>query len=442
MLRRVGRILAALSIVLLFGLDARAQSTSPPPTPADVLSRIQARYRSGPVCERMRVEVRTDGGRVARSWVVVRLDAAKSVTLELGALRIAADGKAVTAVHDRNPQTVFTAAMPGEGALTLARLWQVIPPVPLPQFDLAAAADLGRLPSLAYYARDVQWDAAAPEPRALAGVPSRVTLTGHSDRGKITLMAKGDQLQALDIRDDVQGVTVRLQISPILPCKPEDARVDASGRTVVPQLADLQPRSGVLRTGAAVPEMQLSTAAGQVQRLKELLTPPAEFLPAPESERLVLVFTRLGKDPIKDAAKLGRVEADVLGRELTKLQREAYGMAAKHDEPPAGSGGAKTAEEAAPLLPTFNFAQVMVMEAPSADALLALLKREREAWGDHLAWTTNAKSSVDLFATSGESMVIMIGRDQRLQSAIPITDRTTTEELLDQISAALLERAD
>jgi hypothetical protein len=39
-------------------------------------------------------------------------------------------------------------------------------------------------------------------------------------------------------------------------------------------------------------------------------------------------------------------------------------------------------------------------------------------------------------------MVIMIGRDQRLQSAIPITDRTTTEELLDQISAALLERAD
>lgn len=430
-------ILAALAVIMALHTAALAQAPDATVAPADVIARVRARYRAGPVCERMRIEVRADSGRVARSWVVARMDGRKALLLDLGTLRIAADDRSVTAVHERNPQTCFSTTLPGTGELTLERLWQVIPPVPLPQFDLAWAEDAERLESFGVYARSVRWERAEREQRSSVGGPQRVLVTGVCDRGKVVLMVRGDQLQQVDIRDDVQQATIRIQISPVLPCRAEEMRLKVEDRTAVAALSDLQPRSGVLRIGAAVPEMQLSTAAGQVQRLKDLYTPPAEYLPAPPADRLVLVFSRMGRDPLAGPAKWARVEGDVLGRELARLQREIYTATAS---PPLT--GERPAERDAGLLPAFNFAEVMVLEAPpAADALLALIKRERDAWGDHLAWTTNAAASVDLFATGGESLVIVLDGSQRLRSVIPIGDHATTESVLDQITASLIERA-
>jgi hypothetical protein len=351
---------------------------------------------------------------------------------------------------------VYSTEISGEGALTLDRLWRVIPRVPLPQFDFAASADAASVTSLATYARNIEWQTVIPEARSASagGGAGRLTVVGSCDGGRVSLTAKGDQLQAIEIRDDGQGVTVRMQISPALPCREEDLKIDATGRTPVAQLADLQPRSGVLRLGAGVPEMQLSTAAGQLQKLKDLYTPPAEFLPAPAAERLVLIFTRQGRDPLQDPARVGRVELEVVGRELARLQRQAYASAEEPGreagEAGFGAGGSAAGSadlgEALALLPTFNFAQVMVLESPpSAESLLGMLKREREAWGgagggDHLAWTTNVRSSVDLFATSGESLAVVLSPSQRLQAVIPIAEHTTTETVLDQVTASLLEQ--
>jgi len=123
-----------------------------------------------------------------------------------------------------------------------------------------------------------------------------------------------------------------------------------------------------------------------------------------------------------------RIDFAVVGRELAKMQREAF-------SPPDKPGAA--GEQ--PLLPHFNFLHVAVLDSPSADALLALITREREAWADHFAWTTDARASVDLFATAVESLAIVIDSQLRLRSVVPITHRLTTEELLDQLTAALLE---
>lgn len=425
----MARVLAALVCSLLLLGQAWAQSPERSVSPAEVLGRVREHYRSGPVCERMRIEVRADSGRVARSWVVARMDGRRSLLLDLGVLRIAADSRTVTAVHDRNQQTFFSAALSGEGELSLARLWRVIPPVPLPQFDLAWAEDVERPAELGVYARHVRWESAEREARA-AG-PARVLLSGTCDGGKVEMVVRGDELQELDIRDDVRGATVKIQVSPVRPCRAEDTRLSTAGRSPVPRLSDLRPRSGVLSVGAAVPEMQLSTSAGQVQRLKDLYTPPAEYFPAPPTDRLVLVFSRLGRDPLGAALeKMGRVEPDALGRELGKMQREIY-----------TATPAKPGERDSALLPAFNFAEVLVMETPpAADVLLSLIKREREAWGDHLAWTTNAAASVDLFAAGGESLAIVLDGSQRLRAVIPISDRATTESVLDQITASLMER--
>ncbi len=376
------------------------------------------------------------------------------LAIELGPLRLVADSRVITAVHERNPLIVCTVPMPGDGPLTSTRLMEAIPPIPVPQLDLVQAPDPVRPPLLTPYARSVNWTAVAPDARA----PGRFTLTGTSDRGTVSMVVRAGQIQALDVRDESRGVTLRLQHSPLLPCREQDAEIDVTGRTPVPSLSDLQPRSGVLRQGSPVPDMQLTTSAGQVQRLRELLGPPPDVFPAPTIERLVLLFVRYPKDLVSASPDAGRLDLGAAARALARLQREAltYGPASE------GTGGSKQPD--APLIPTFNYVMVMVLEAPPpAEALLELIKREQRVWngpalsrgeagpgpsegfgGDHLAWTTDARSSIELFAGPRESgsVAVILDDRQSLRSVITITERTTAEGLMDQITAALLEGAD
>lgn len=415
-------------------------AAAPAPTAAEVLTRVQARYRAGPVCERLGIEVRSDSGRVARSWAIVRIapaaDAAAGprVILELGPLRIAADAASIAAVHERNPQTCFVATIPGDGPLTSPRLRGVLPPVPVFQLDLLNAVAPDRTDEFTPYARDVRWIELAADARQ----PGRFTLNGTADVGRVSMQVRNDQVQSVEIRDEQRGATMRIQVSPVAPCRDSDLSIDTAGRTRVDRLADLQPRSGILRVGSAVPELQLSTAAGQVQRLRDLFAPPAAYLPAPDADRLVLVFTRRDKPDWSQPRRFGRVDPDDLGRQLLLLQREVY--TPRLAQPGEG--------ESAALLATFNHAQVMVLESPpGAEELLALIKNERRRWGggddgaagEHLAWSTDPRNSVDLFAAAGESAAIIIDQSLRLRSVVVIGEHTTTEQLVDQITAALMD---
>lgn len=415
-------------------------AAAPAPSAAEVLARLQARYRTGPVCERLGIEVRSDSGRVARSWAIVRIapaaDAATGprLMLELGPLRIAADAASLVAVHERNPETCFVASIPGDGPLTSARLRGVLPPVPVFQLDLLTALGPDRFDEFTPYARNVHWTVAAADARQ----PGRFSLTGAADVGHVSMQVRNDQVQSVDIRDEHRGVTLRIQVSPVAPCRENDLSIDTTSRTRVHRLADLQPRSGILRVGSTVPELQLSTAAGQVQRLRDLFAPPAAYLPAPDADRLVLVFTRRDKPDWSQPRRFGRVDAEDLGRQLLLLQREVF--APRPSQPGEG--------EAPALLATFNHAQVMVLESPpGAEELLGLIKSERRRWGggddgaagEHLAWSTDPRTSVDLFAAAGESAAIIIDQSLRLRSVVVIGEHTTTEQLVDQIAAALMD---
>lgn len=436
-------------------------SGAPPPSPDEVIAAVVDRYRSAPTCERIRVEVRSESGGVSRSWAVVRMvpGAEPRIGLELGPLRIVADGRSLTAVHERNPSILYSAPIPGEGPISTRRLLEALPPVPIPQLDLLLAPDPLRPDLLTPYARSVTWTAATADARS----PGRLILTGASDRGGVTLTVKSGQIQSLGIRDDSRGVTIRLQHSPILPCRAEDLDINTDGRTPVASLADLQPRSGVLRPGSPVPDMSLSTSGGGVQRLKELLSPPSDLLPAPEVERLVLLFVRYPTDSAGAVLppQTGRVDLAEAARALARLRLEAFVPTIN----PSPLEGRRQDQSEGPLLRTFNFAQVMVLERPpAAEALLGLIQREQQAWeaaerslgtdgrrgsvtrldGDHLAWTTDARSSIELFGGPREAgaLAVVLDANQRLRSVILLTERTTTESLIDQITAALMERSD
>lgn len=406
-------------------------------TPAEVLARVQARYRAGPTCERVLVEVRTDSGRVGRSMLVVRMDPRREkpgeagkagewdpvIALELGALRVRVGDGRLVAVHERNAETCYEAAM--GVPLTVEALGRELPPLPLPQLDLLTCDPAGVMPALGWYARNVLWQNAAADARQ----PGRVTLTGTCDLGAITMTVRGDQVTGIEVRSGERGAGgvgaapgLKLSLAAASPCREEDLLLSVEGRRPVARLAELQPKAGVLRAGAAVPEMQWTTAAGKLQPLREWFVPPAEFATvAARAERLVVVFAR--------KASGEGVDSGMLARSLRSMQ-EASMLAASGREERRVTG------------PPMTYVQVVVFEAaPGADELLGRLKTEREkaGWGDQLAWTIEPRSTVDLFATSGESAVVIVDGRQRLLNVIPITARTTTEQLVDQIGFALME---
>lgn len=405
-------------------------------SPAEVLAKVQARYRAGPTCERVLVEVRTDSGRVGRSMLVVRMDPRREkpgeagkaggwdpvIALELGALRVRVGDGRLVAVHERNAETCYEAAM--GVPLTVEALGRELPPLPLPQLDLLTCDPAGVMPALGWYARSVSWQNAAADARQ----PGRVTLMGVCDLGAITMTVRNDQVTGIEVRSGERGAGgvgagpgLKLSLATASPCREEDLLLSVEGRRPVTRLAELQPKAGVLRAGAAVPEMQWTTAAGKLQPLREWFVPPAEFATvAARAERLVVVFARKAD---------GGVDSGILARSLRSMQ-EASMLAASGREDRKVAG------------PPMTYVQVVVFEAaPGADELLGRLKAEREkaGWGDQLAWTTEPKSTVDLFATGGESAVVIVDGKQRLLSVIPITARTTTEQLVDQIGFALME---
>ncbi len=409
-------------------------------TVRDVLKKAAMRYRTGPVCERVSVEVRPEVGRISRSAFVLKLDPRRTdakpatrIYFELGAIQVlAADGR-VVAAHMHNPGTYYTTTL--AELLTSHALRTVMPPLPVVQLDLLnwsehVDADLPR--ELGVYAQHIEWEQAVADPRQ----PNRATVSGRCDGGTLTMVVATDVVQSMEVRLDAPKTLIRMSFSRVLPCRAENVALDTSGRIEVKSLTELQPRSGILRSGSTVPEMQLTAASGRGVKLKELFVPPAEFHPIASTERLVMVFVREDRARIESGERVvGRVRLGELAAELKRIRRESMlAFPAALNRPDAEKG-----EVAEPSLPSVNFAQVIVWDkAPPADVLLTLLKSEREVWGDQLAWTTEPKSTAELFTGSGESVVVVLDSSQRLMSAIPMNESTTTEQLVDQVTLAVI----
>lgn len=431
--------------VMVSGWGGWSPASQPPagrveqatPSVRDVLRRVAMRYRGGPTCERVNVEVRPDGGKVSRSTLLVRLaprvrdgKCEPSLLLELGRLVVGVSDGVLTAVHSQNQGTYFATEV--GNPIDSASLAAVLPPVPLPQLDLArwdgVSDDAAALPDrVGVYARGISWQAVEVEARR----PERLTVKGVCAGGTISAVVRGDALQSIEIRLGSPETTIGLTIAPVLPCTASQVRLEKGERARVGSLGELRPQSGLLGHGAFVPDMPLTGVSGQQVRLRELREPPVEAIPAPLAERLALVFIRVGSSNGEGADRMvGRVRAGVLSGELARLRASSY--------PPAGKPDGEPGD--AVVVPPINYAAVLVFDAaPSPDALLAVLKREKDVWGERVLWTTEPRPTIDLFAGRGESAVAIVDGGQRLMASIPIGESMTTEQLLDQVTLGVLE---
>jgi hypothetical protein len=78
------------------------------------------------------------------------------------------------------------------------------------------------------------------------------------------------------------------------------------------------------------------------------------------------------------------------------------------------------------------------MAKPNPDDLLARLKAAGPDWPAVL-WTTEAKSTIDLFAPTSDAAAIILDSEFVLRAVVPIDPSQTAEQVGDQLAASLFE---
>lgn len=430
-------MLMSVPVVLSAGAFARAD------VEADkAIMELQRQYRSAPSCERIGIEVRAPGGgatatRVARSTILVRLGASveergpQVLGMELGGLRFWCVPNEMLAVHARDPSIYFRAEL--GPAISTRALAEAIPPVSLPQLDLAAAEPGKPCQEFWPYAKGIRWTSVEADQRA----PGRKTIKGEFDGGSVTVVSQGGsgggggaRLRMLTIDRAADRAAISMSFSAVSPCDPGKSAIDVDRRTRVESMEDLRPKSGTLRTGVRVPDLPFTSRSGERWAIADLLQVPHEFalgggaLP----EHAVLVLWRVLGPGVPTS--LPRFKTRELGDALHGLQKAAFMRRTD-----AMSG------EAIPPMARFGYAPVLVMSGPAPDQVLASIKETSDQWGTDVLWTTEAKSSIDLFAPGAEAVAIVLDSEGVLRAVVNIEPSQTTEQIADQIAAALFELA-
>ena len=445
-------------IVVAAAAATAAAAWAEPPTAADAVRELQAFYRAGPTCERVQVELRTAapapavGTRVARSSMVVRvqpkkleekpkpvegsatpaattpeppvrMSAVASIGLELGQLHVwAADGS-LLAVHTRDPTTFFRAPISEE--LRSSALAEALPPVLMPEVDLASCAAGETCTEFWPYATGIVWQNVEPDVKQ----PARRTVRGACEGGTVVLTMQGTRLRSLVIDMAQKKTTLTLGFAPFIPCEPAKQAIQVGSRLPVASMDELRPRSGTLRVGFRVPPMPITHAAGPAWDLGALLQPPLDALAAGvrPAEHAVLVMVR--RPPVNAG---GRFRPEELAPVLARMRREAYKarMPGEQERDAGAAGGA---------IAKFGYAPVLAMIAPKPDELLGILKSEAERWGPDVLWTTEPKGTIDLFAPGADACCVIVDADYVLRAVVVVDPSQTAEMVADQIAAALFE---
>lgn len=433
---------------LLFCLSTQALAD---PAADQALRDLQRTYQSAPTCERIGIEVRTPGPvpgapqRIARSSYIVRLQPGQTpgevnaIALELGQLRIWADAadRSLTIAHTRDAASCFLAEL--TPPITSQALARTLPPILIPQLDFASSAAIPT--SMWPYATGITWSAVEPDERAQNRRTIRGTFSGGA-AGSVTITTAGPRLRTVTIDLPARQISIHLTCSPVGPCDPPRHAIDPARRTRVASIDDLRPRAGTLRTGVRVPDMPLTRAgAGNTKwSLTDLLAPPQDALRAdpttPQAEHIVLVLLRV--QPSDTKSTLTRFDADRLPGLLLPMRRASF----------MPKTGPESERDPATLLARFGLAPVLVMGGatpPAPDEILRRLREADDKWGGgsgagvEVLWTTEPAATIDLFAPGAEAVVIILDAESVLRSVISIEPQTTTDQVADQIAAALFE---
>lgn len=191
----VGLLLAGAMVFASPTICSAGQpETTPAATPADAstfLMRVRTAYTRAPVTERLRISVQRPGGATRRSLLLVRTeprpDGSEIDRVLVRAGRLLIDARAATsnaagfvraALHTQKGPMFEAPATTGTVAAALAG---ALPPLPIAQLDLAAAA-AGEQDCITAYACGVNWSNSPTYPRA-----GEAQLGGRFDRGSISL---------------------------------------------------------------------------------------------------------------------------------------------------------------------------------------------------------------------------------------------------------------
>lgn len=282
------------ALVLALALGAVASATrgqeAAPVDPAHVVTSLRRAYHKRPIVESVEVEARTPSERRRESYVF-RGNTRGEVRLELGDLLIWTDGPRLLAVHRLNAGVYFEAELEGDDRAAAVRA--VLPPLPVPQLDLALqrieAGSAAWNPGLACGGGSGWTDA---ETITLGGKPGNALRSSDPEcRRSAVCLGQPPRLLAVQSSVSKDGVetTVRATVT-----KLDEAvgRLDADlrGRERAASLGELRAEAGDVRRGVAMPEFV-------VEPLKRDGAKPGALVPAGKP---VLIVIAAGMD---DAAE-------------------------------------------------------------------------------------------------------------------------------------------
>lgn len=360
------------------------------------------------------------------------------VSLDLGGLRVTADRASFLAAHARDDQTFFQAPTPPP--LTSDGFSTVLPPISIPPLDLASFSPTPTTPDaigptlsdFAPYARNIVWESIVSDPRR----PNRVTLHARHDAGTLTLEADRDRLLAITI-EHRPGTTIAMRFAELSPCDPASSALSIVGRSPVPTLDDLHPRSAMLRLGVVTPPLPLSTGPGEAWSVEDFMQTPAEFVPGPVCEHLVLIFTRADDPTPKGPGPLAlKTDLARLGALLKQIRADSFAPPLSPAPPPP------TDQPASPMQPhpvykPLNFALVLVLDSPAPEDVLERIAPLSRSWGPNLLWTTSAPASIDLLLGQTPAGYVVLDAEGVLRAATPLPTIAAAEGIELDIRATL-----
>lgn len=371
------------------------------------------------------------------------------MALDLPPLRIHAEGDQLIVVHERNPATFFESAL--QRPLTSRSLGETLPPVPMPQADLASAAPDASIAAFWPYARTIRWtelqiDPRQPKRRTLRGVgeapPTRgpSTDTISASAVNITLVMQGPRLHTLTFDNPTLGTQLALSFTAIQPCDPARFGIDLARRTRIQHIDELQPKGGTLRVGVRVPALPLTEAAGKGWSIETLLDPPpaAALAGVGPAEHVALVLMRVLPEGAE--SELVRFSPETLSRLLAQLRTESF-------RPPRDPAQSTPELDPAPRISRFAYAPVLIMTNPTPDEVLRRLRSADDSWvgkpsdsrASTVLWSTEPRSTIDLFAPGAEVVVIILDPELVLRAVIAPAKGDSAEMVADRIAATLFE---
>ncbi len=399
-------------LVLIASLVAVAHAATGPEA---MLKALSETYRSGPIAERVSVEVEAPEG-VVRSELIIRVAAGAGtepdrLRLELGPLIVFAESDGVTgfaeAIHEGDPSAFVRWSF--EGPLSTAAIVGILPPTPVPQAELAFDADTRLLRSLL---PGVHWHGASD--RSVSGRES-VVFGRTPEGGSATLRIDHEtgRISRLEASWPSPGgaVILRLTTEQIEPGRPAAWRTPTEGRRRLSSISGLRPRPSDIRPGDQFPDLSLQTESFQAWTLKGELGEGASARP------LVLVCFRAA--PAGDPDEQARIDE-------VRTALAAFALT----EPTIG-GRARTR-----VLGVFG------LSGFSAERLRSIASRIRgEEHQRELLWAVSSRLTIDRFAPGSDACIAVVDPTGELLAVIELSGREGMEaELAQEIARALSGR--